>query len=128
MRAAAERTKPNAERLREYTDAALPELQQQLEAPIPIHNELEELTLSFGLDRMREYLGPDYPLVQNLLKEDSPDALAQSLVAEHASSPIRPCARRCGRAARRPSTASEDPMIRIARAGRSGGARAAQAV
>ena len=114
VRAAAERTKPNAERLREYTDAALPELLQELEAPIPIHNELEELTLSFGLDRMREYLGPDYPLVQNLLKEDSPDSLAKSLVenSKLADPAVRKALWDGGQAA---IDASQDPMIRIAR-------------
>jgi Peptidase S46 len=114
VRAAAERTKPNADRLREYTDAALPELRQQIDAPVPIHNELEELTLSFGLDRMREYLGPDYPLVQNLLKEDSPDSLAKSLVenSKLADPAVRKALWDGGEKA---IEASTDPMIRIAR-------------
>ena len=58
VRAAAERPKPNAERLREYTDGFLPRLEQQLAAPLPIYPELERLTLSFSLERMREWLGP----------------------------------------------------------------------
>jgi len=114
VRAAAERAKPNAERLREYTDAALPELQQEILAPVPIHPELEQLTLSFGLDRMREYLGPDYPLVQNLLKEDSPDSLAKSLVegTKLADPAVRQALWEGGQKA---IDASQDPMIRIAR-------------
>jgi hypothetical protein len=114
VRAAAERTKPNAERLREYAEAALPQLQQQLEAPVPIHPEMEQLTLGFGLDRMREYLGPDYPLVQNLLKEDSPDSLARSLVegSKLADPAVRKALWEGGQAA---IDASKDPMIRIAR-------------
>src|SRR5690606_17991076 len=40
VRAAAERPKPNAERLRGFTDAALPRLEQQLGAPSPVYPEL----------------------------------------------------------------------------------------
>ncbi len=79
-RAAEERSKPNEQRLREYTDAALPRLRQQLAASAPIYPELETLTLSFGFERMREWLGPDHPVVRQLLTSDSPDGLAQKLV------------------------------------------------
>ncbi len=34
--------------------------------------EVETLTLSFSLQRMREWLGPDYPLVRRLLARESP--------------------------------------------------------
>jgi hypothetical protein len=80
VRAAAERPKPNIERLREYSDAALPRLLQQLGAPVPVYPELEELTLSFSLERMREWLGPDHPVVRRLLGAESPDALAATVV------------------------------------------------
>src|SRR5688572_29461686 len=80
VRAAAERPKPNAERLREYTDASLPRLEQQLAAAVPIYPELERLTLSFSLERMREWLGPDAPVVRRLLATESPDDLAARLV------------------------------------------------
>ena len=80
VRAAAERAKPNGERLREYTDAALPRIEQQLKAPVPVYPELESLTLSFGLERMREWLGPDAPVVRSILQE-SPDELATRLIA-----------------------------------------------
>ena len=82
VRGADERTKPNADRLREYTDAALPRIEQQLVARVPIHSEVEALTLSFSLQRMREWLGPDHPIVRKLLIKDSPDSLATRLVAE----------------------------------------------
>ena len=41
VRAADERTKPNPERLREYTDAQLPQLRQHLAADVPVYPELE---------------------------------------------------------------------------------------
>ena len=82
LRAADERTKPNTQRLREYTDVALPRLEQQIEARVPIYSEAETLTLSFSLQRMRELLGPDHPVMRNLFIRDSPDTLATRLVAE----------------------------------------------
>jgi hypothetical protein len=81
VRAADERTRPNEERLREYTDGALPRLAQTLRADVPVYRDLEELTLSFALADMREYLGPDYPLVRRLLARDSPDSLSHRLIA-----------------------------------------------
>src|SRR5690606_15325343 len=80
VRAAAERTKPNAERLPGYAETELRRLRQQIEANVPIYPELEMLTLSFSLERMREYLGPDHPLVRDLLAADSADTLAATLV------------------------------------------------
>lgn len=113
VRAAAERAKPNDERLREYTDSALPQLQQQLLAPVPVYPEREKLTLSFGLMRMREFLGPDHPLVANLLKEASPEELAAGLVGgtKLADPAVRRQLWEGGAAA---IAASQDPMIRIA--------------
>jgi hypothetical protein len=113
VRAAAERAKPNDERLREYRDSALPQLQQRLLAAVPVYPQREALTLSFGLLRMREMLGPDHPLVANLLKEISPEDLAAGLVA--GSTLGDPAVRRQlwdGGAA--VIAASKDPMIRIA--------------
>jgi hypothetical protein len=80
VRGATERAKPNAERLREFTDGFLPRLEQQLGAAVPIYPELERLTLSMSLERMREWLGPDATAVRRLLSTESPDALATRLV------------------------------------------------
>ena len=80
VRAAAERPKPNTARLVEYADAALPRVQQRLEAPVPVYPDLEKLTLSFSLERMREWLGPDAPIVRQLMASESPDSLAARLV------------------------------------------------
>ena len=55
VRAADERAKPNAERLREYTDAQLPRSSKQLAADVPVYPEFEQVRLSFSLERMREY-------------------------------------------------------------------------
>ncbi len=115
VRAAAERAKPNEERLPEYTEARLPAVVQNLKSEAPIYPDFEILRLSFGLERMREWLGPDDPLVRTVLGNDSPDALATKLIDE--SSLADPAARMAlyegGQAA---VDASEDPMIRLAAA------------
>jgi hypothetical protein len=82
LRGSEERAKPNPERLREYTDAALPRIEQLLFAQVPVYPELEALTLTFSLERMREWLGPDDPVVRKLLSKESPRMLAQRLIAE----------------------------------------------
>ena len=41
LRGADERLKPNAARLREFTDSALPRIEQQLYAPLPIYADVE---------------------------------------------------------------------------------------
>jgi len=115
VRAAAERPKANTARLREYTDAELPRIEQRLAAPLPVYPQLEILTLSFGLERMREWLGPDAPIVRQLLVKDSPDTLAARLVeGSHLADPkLRRELWDGGAAA---VNASHDPMIELARA------------
>jgi len=115
VRAAAERAKPNDSRLPEYTEARLPAVVQNLKADTPIYPDFEILRLSFGLERMREWLGPDDPIVRTVLGNESPDTLAERLVGD--SSLADPGARMAlyegGQAA---IDASNDPMIRLAAA------------
>jgi hypothetical protein len=115
VRAAAERPETNTARLREFRDAALPRVQQRLLAPVPVYPALERLTLSFGLERMREWLGPDAPIVRQLLVEDSPDTLAARLVdGSHLADPeVR---RRLWEGGAVAVDASRDPLIELARA------------
>jgi hypothetical protein len=79
-RGAAERAKPNAERLREYSDAALPQLTQGLFSPAPVYPEFEIFELAHAFTRMREKLGPDDPFVRKVLGQKSPVELATELV------------------------------------------------
>ncbi len=113
VRGAAERPLANAERLREFTDSALPRLEQGLRASVPVYPELEVMTLSFGLERMREWLGPDHPVVRKLLSADSPDTLAARLVAGSrlADPAVRMALWQGGSPA---IAASDDPLIRLA--------------
>jgi hypothetical protein len=115
VRGAAERDKPNGERFREYTDTALPRIEQQLGAAVPIYPDIESLRLRFGLERMREWLGPDHELVRKLLSTESPAALAKRLVTDTklADPAVRLALWKGGSKAIAEST---DPFIVLARA------------
>jgi len=114
VRGADERQKPNQERLREFTDAALPGIEDELFARVPVYGEYEQLTLSFSLERMREWLGPDHPVVRSLLSKESPDTLATRLIAETKldDASLRRHLWERGKAA---VDASHDPMIELVR-------------
>ncbi len=114
VRAAAERPLENTKRLREYSDSALPRAQQRLLAPLPVYPALQKLYLSFGLERMREWLGPDAPIVRQLLSKESPDTLADKLVdgTKLGDPAVRKQLWEGGAAA---VNASTDPMIVLAR-------------
>ncbi len=115
VRAAAERAKPNETRLPEFTESRLTAVAQGLRAGAPIYPEFEILRLSFGLERMREWLGPDDPVVRQVFGNDSPDALATRLVQQStlADAAARMALYEGGQAA---VDASQDPMIRLAKA------------
>ena len=115
VRAAEERTKPNAGRLREYTDARLPALRQALAADTPIYPAFEQVRLSFALERMREWLGPDHAIVKLALGTASPDDRAKALVggSKLADPKVRIALFEGGQAA---IAASTDPLIQVAKA------------
>lgn len=81
VRVAAEREVDNEMRLREYTEAALPGVRQVTLAARPIDADLETLNLSFSLEKMREWLGPDDLFVHQVLKGASPASRAQELIS-----------------------------------------------
>ncbi|MEH3035073.1 MAG: S46 family peptidase [Sphingomonas adhaesiva] len=113
VRAAAEREKPNAERLPGYTDSQLPLLEKQVTDAVPTYPWLEKTALSFWLSKTREYLTADNRQVKALLGRDSPEALADRLVdgTTLADPAVRARLFEGGMAAIR---ASKDPMIQFA--------------
>ena len=114
VRAAAEREKPNAERLPGFTDSALPLLEKRLMDETPTYPWLEELGLAFSLSKMREYLGADDADVRRILGRESPEAMATRLVSGTtlADAAARRALWEGGAAA---IAASTDPMIVLAR-------------
>ena len=113
VRAAAERAKPNGERLPEYTDQSLVEVQQELSAPVPVHKDLEELNLVLLFTLIRRDLGADDAFVRKMLGNDSPEQLASRLVkGTHLDdAKVRETLYKGGQSA---VAASDDPMIRFA--------------
>lgn len=114
VRAAAERAKPNGERLPGYTDSALPLLEKTLLDDAPTYPWLEQLTLEWSLSKAREYLGADDADTKLLLGKESPEQLAARLVSgtKLADPAVRKALWEGGQAA---IDASTDPMIVYAR-------------
>ena len=114
VRAAAERAKPNSERLPGYTDSALPLLEKQITDAKPIYPWLEQLMLEWSLAKAREYLGADDPQTRLMLGKESPEQLAQRLVSgtKLADPAYRKQLWEGGQAA---IDASNDPLIKYAR-------------
>ncbi len=80
VRGAAEREKPNAERLEEFTDAALPSLTQDLFSTAPVEPELEALKFTWALTKLREVLSQDDETVQQVLTDESPAQMSARLI------------------------------------------------
>ena len=114
VRAAAERTKPNADRFPGYSDSALPLVEKRLLDERPIYPWLDQLSMEWSLSKSREYLGADDPQTKLLLGKESPEGLAARLVAgtKLADPAVRKALWQGGQAA---IDASNDPMIVYAR-------------
>jgi hypothetical protein len=80
VRGAAERTKPNAERLPEFNDNRMPQVVSRLMSEAPIYPDLEKLKLTFGLVKFRELMGSDAPIVKRTLGKQATDKMAADLI------------------------------------------------
>ncbi|HWR52965.1 MAG TPA: S46 family peptidase [Bryobacteraceae bacterium] len=80
VRAAEEQRKPNAERLREYSEAGMESLKDQLFSPAPIYPDLEIARLADSLSMAAELLGWNNQTVQAALAGKSPRERAAELV------------------------------------------------
>ncbi len=114
LRAAEEKPKPNAERLREFGEAGLESLEFQLFSEEPIYNDFEQLKLANSLTWLTTQLGYSDPLVQKVLAGQSPRERASQLVL---GTKVKDVAFRKklyneGQAA---VDAAKDPMIELAR-------------
>lgn len=114
VRGAAERSKPNAERLEEFGEARSQQLEQQLFTAAPIYPEYEQAMLTYSLTKLREYLSPDHPVVKAVLGRDAPETVAKRLVKGSKLGDIdtRKALWNGGKAA---VDASRDPFIELAR-------------
>jgi hypothetical protein len=114
VRLAAERPKPNADRLREYRDSALESLEFQLFSPAPLHPELERARLAASFSFLAENLGGEHPFVVKAFAGKSPAARAAELVG--GTRLVDPAERRrVAAGGLRAIEESDDAMIRFAR-------------
>lgn len=81
VRAAEEKPKPNAERLREFRDSGLPSLEQQLFSPEPIYKNLDTALLTDSLSEMQDGLGKDNADVKKVLQGKTPAEAAKEMLA-----------------------------------------------
>ncbi|MBX3442552.1 MAG: S46 family peptidase [Planctomyces sp.] len=114
VRYAEETAKPNAERLREYSDSALPSLKEGLTADVPIYPDLEAVKLRSSLVSWLSRAGFEEPLVVDVLDDKSPVDRAAQLIS---GSKLHDAAYRKqlldgGAEA---IQASQDPLIQLAR-------------
>ncbi len=113
LRYSEETQKPNERRLREFTDAGLPALEQEMYSPAPITPSMVIAAIADYLSFLRQELGPDDPTVVALLNGRTPERAAAAYVN---TSKLRDVEQR-KRLAKDPEAvkSSEDGMIALAR-------------
>jgi hypothetical protein len=114
VRGAEERQKPIGKRFREFNDSALPQMEQKLFSPAPIYDELELLTLTHSLTKLREELGADDPFVKQVLGKQSPEELANQLIKDTKLKDVA-LRKQLWNDGKKAVDASKDPMILLAR-------------
>jgi len=114
LRAGDERSKPNGERLREYSDSGKVSLELALFSEEPIYNDLEILTLSDSLTFLATSFGDNDELVQKVLAGKSPRDRAVELIN---TTKVRDVAfrKQLYEGGASVVTAAHDPMIELAR-------------
>jgi hypothetical protein len=114
LRWAEESQKPNGQRLPEFSDARKPQIEREVGASAPIYPGMEKARLSASLALMRDKLGADHTLVQQILAGMTPGQRAVELVdgTKLGDSAVRKELFAGGAAA---VSASKDPFIELAR-------------
>ncbi|MDT0508663.1 S46 family peptidase [Novosphingobium sp. MMS21-SN21R] len=80
VQGAAEREKPDGERLPGFSQSNLALTEKTLLDAAPVYPWLEQIELAWSLSKAREYLGADDPDTKLMLGKEAPEALAERLV------------------------------------------------
>ncbi|MGB8852313.1 MAG: S46 family peptidase [Pirellulales bacterium] len=125
LRSAAERAKPNGERLREYRDSNRESLELGLFSAEPLYDAYETAKLADSLTHLAATLGGDDPLVQQVLAGRAPRERAEELVrgttlghrgaAAPAADRLSDTRRALYDGGQAAIAASQDPMLALAR-------------
>ena len=114
VRLAEETSKPNPERLREYSEAGLDSLKLQLFSDAPIYEDLETVQLADSLGMMAEVMGEENETVQMVLAGKSPRDRAAELIHGTALKDVA-VRKRLADGGLKAIQDSNDPMIQLAR-------------
>lgn len=114
VRAAEERSKPNNERLEEFTDSEKASFELRLFSPRPIYDDLEQLKLADSLTAMAELLGLAHPVVKRALAGKSPRARASELIRGTRLKDVR-FRKKLYQGGKKALDRCDDPMIELAR-------------
>jgi hypothetical protein len=114
LRLAQESSKPNNERLREFSEANLEPLKLELFSEAPIYDDFETVKLADSLGLMMEVMGADNELVKKVLEGKSPRDRAAELVrgTRLKSVAVR---KQLAEGGMKAIDASNDPMIELAK-------------
>jgi hypothetical protein len=114
LRAGDERPKPNGERFPEFRDSNRESLELDLFSTEPVHEDVEQITLTDSLTDLASRFGYGDPLVQKVLAGKSPAARAREVVTmtKLKDPAVRKQLYEGGAAA---VAAAHDPMIELAR-------------
>jgi hypothetical protein len=114
LRWADESTKPNGQRLPEYSDARKAAIERQMASSAPIFPGVEQAKLEGSFAVMQHLVGADHPLVARILGGKSPRVRAAEMVGgtKIGDASVRKALLAGGKAA---VAASNDPFIELAR-------------
>ncbi|HEY2894825.1 MAG TPA: S46 family peptidase [Pirellulales bacterium] len=113
VRLSEETTKPNADRLREYAEAGLDSLKQQLFSEAPIYNDLEIVKLTDSLSYLLERAGQE-DIAKRIMADMSPVARASLLVSGTKLADVK-YRKKLAEGGRAAIESCDDPMIALAR-------------
>ncbi|MBI4455975.1 MAG: S46 family peptidase [Acidobacteria bacterium] len=113
VRLAAEKQRPNTDRLREYRESNLPSLELNLYSPAPIYDSFEKIKLIDSLEFLRNQLGESHPLVVKVLDGKTPQQLASEVVSGTRLMEVA-VRRAVAAGGERAILESTDPMIQLA--------------
>ena len=114
VRLATEDTKPDAERLPEYSQARRASLELNLYSPAPVYKDFERTKLASSLAFMRDELGATHSLVKKVLQGRTPESRAEELISETQLQDVA-YRRRLAAGGVKAIEESTDPLIVLAR-------------
>ena len=112
VRLAAEKAKPNADRLREYRESALESLEQELFSEAPTYPEFEKFKLARSFAFWKVQM-PDDPMIARVLRGRTPEQAAADLVDGTALAGVK-ARKALAEGGPKAVEASDDPMIKLA--------------